>query len=140
MQPRPWGNEYRTTRVCIDSYENQVPVGRISNLFYPDEIHFHGVMDFIKKMETMLDQMNFPQAFSSVRTFAKAPAMDARTSHDGKVSKGAIATFSLRVLFRQNTSWQGSVAWVEGKREESFRSVLELLLLLDSAAMAEDVE
>ena len=139
MQPRPWGNEYRTTRVCIDSYENQVPVGRISNLFYPDEIRFHGVMDFIKKMETMLDQMNFPQAFSSVRTFAKAPAMDARTSHDGKVSKGAIATFSLRVLFRQNTSWQGSVAWVEGKREESFRSVLELLLLMDSAAMARDV-
>lgn len=35
---------------------------------------------------------------------------------------------SLRVLFRQNTSWHGSVAWVEGKCEESFRSVLELLI------------
>ena len=140
MQPRQWGNEYRTTRVCVDSYENQVPVGRICNLFYPDEIPFHGVMDFIKKIEAMLDQMNFPQAFSSVRTFAKSPVMDSRTPQDGKASKGAVATFSLRVLFRQNTSWQGSVAWLEGKREESFRSVLELLLLMDSAAAAENVE
>ena len=48
-------------------------MGRICNLFYSDEIPFHGVMDFIKKMEPMLEQMNFPQSFSSVRTFAKAP-------------------------------------------------------------------
>lgn len=139
MQPRQWGNEYRTTRVCIDSYENQVPVGRIYNLFYPDVIHFHGVIDFLKKVETMLDQMNFPQAFSSVRTFAKAPVAEARAPHGGKAYNGEVATLALRVLFRQNTSWQGSVAWLEGKREESFRSVLELLFLMDSAAMAGDV-
>ena len=140
MQPRQWGNEYRTTRVCIDSYENQVPVGRIYNLFYPDVIHFRGVMDFLKKMEAMLDQMNFPQAFSSVRTFAKVSVAEARAPHGGKAYNGEVATLALRVLFRQNTSWQGSVAWVEGKREESFRSVLELLLLMDSATMAEGVE
>ena len=140
MQPRQWGNEYRTTRVCIDSYENQVPVGRIYNPFYPDEVPFHGVMDFLKKMEAMLDQMNFPQAFSSVRTFAKSPAADVRAPHEGKAYNGEVATLALRVLFRQNTSWQGSVVWLEGKREESFRSVLELLLLMDSAAMAEGVE
>ena len=139
MQLRQWGNEYRTTRVCIDSYENQVPVGRIYNLFYPDVIHFHGVMDFLKKMEAMLDQMNFPHAFSSVRTFAKAPVAESRAPHDGKAYNGEVATLALRVLFRQNTSWQGSVAWLEGKREESFRSVLELLFLMDSAAMAGDV-
>jgi len=44
----------------------------------------------------------------------------------------------VKVLFRQNASWQGSIAWLEGKREESFRSVLELLLLIDSAVSATD--
>jgi hypothetical protein len=44
-----------------------------------------------------------------------------------------LSTFAVRVMFRQNASWQGSVTWVEGKREEQFRSVLELLLLVKSA-------
>ena len=39
----------------------------------------------------------------------------------------------VRVIFRQNASWQGSVSWLEGRRDESFRSVLELLMLLNSA-------
>ena len=46
---------------------------------------------------------------------------------------GAKATFVVRVLFRQHTSWQGSVAWLEGHNEETFRSVLELVMLMDSA-------
>ena len=37
------------------------------------------------------------------------------------------------MIFRQNASWQGSVTWLDKGREESFRSVLELLLLMDSA-------
>ena len=40
---------------------------------------------------------------------------------------------SVRILFRQNASWQGSVLWREGGQEERFRSALELVLLMDSA-------
>jgi len=49
------------------------------------------------------------------------------------VPRGAKATFELKILFRQHTSWQGTVVWREKKTEHSFRSVLELVLLLDSA-------
>lgn len=49
--------------------------------------------------------------------------------------EGRCATFAVRVLFRQNASWQGSVSWLEGSREESFRSALELAFLMDSALM-----
>ena len=45
--------------------------------------------------------------------------------------EGAVETFSLRILFRRNASWQGSLAW--DSREEQFRSILELLLLMDRA-------
>ena len=48
-------------------------------------------------------------------------------------SRGELATFAVRIIFRQNASWQGSVVWLEGEREESFRSALELVLLMDSA-------
>ncbi|MBQ3147093.1 MAG: hypothetical protein IJB91_05120 [Oscillospiraceae bacterium] len=46
---------------------------------------------------------------------------------------GDLATFAVKILFRQNASWQGSVTWLEGKREQSFRSVLELILLMSTA-------
>ena len=137
MQVKQWGNEYRTTTVCVDSYENQVLVGRFYNPHYPDGIKFHGVMDFLLKMEEMLDQMNFPQAFSDVRTFTKTSIIPSRETQEVRIQKGEIATFALRVLFRQNTSWQGSVGWLEGEREESFRSVLELLFLVNSAVTME---
>ena len=39
----------------------------------------------------------------------------------------------MKVIFRQNASWQGTVLWLEANREESFRSVLEFALLLNSA-------
>ena len=48
-------------------------------------------------------------------------------------AKGKVATFTIRVLFRQHTSWQGTILWLEKNMEQSFRSVLELILLMDSA-------
>ena len=135
---RPWEHERRGTVLCIDSYDNSVPVGRFYNLQCPDGIAFHGVIDLIKKIEDVLEEAHFPQSFSRLRTFADVPVLDAPPSNLPPKRYGAVATFSLVVLFRQNSSWQGSLAWVEGKREESFRSVLELLYLIDSAISSQN--
>lgn len=137
MTEKMWGNEYRTTMICIDSYDKSVPVGMFYNQFCRDGVRFHGAIDLIKKMEAMLDQMSFPQAFSGIRSFTEKPFVNLNVQNNEVSHKGKVATFSLRVLFRQNTSWQGSITWLEGKREETFRSVLELLLLMDSAVNKE---
>ena len=50
--------------------------------------------------------------------------------------KGEIATFLVTVLFQQNASWQGTILWVEGKKSEDFRSVLELLKLIADVTIA----
>lgn len=42
-------------------------------------------------------------------------------------------TFIIEIKSNQYNSWQGSIEWIEGKRMESFRSVLELVKLMDSA-------
>lgn len=38
--------------------------------------------------------------------------------------------FIIRILFKKNKSWQGSVHWVNGKKTVNFRSYLELILIL----------
>ena len=42
-------------------------------------------------------------------------------------------TFIIKVMDQQNATWQGSVTWVDGQREQYFRSTLELLKLIDGA-------
>lgn len=42
-------------------------------------------------------------------------------------------TFIVKILDRQNATWQGSVTWVDEQREQYFRSALELLKLIDGA-------
>ncbi len=127
------GNEYRTTIVCVDSYDKGVPTGRFYNPFYPSGKTFESLSRFLIGMEDMFDEMHFPQPFLVRRTFSEAVHSDEALTSDGERQVGKLGTFQIRVLFRQNADWQGSICWVEGQREESFRGVLEMILLMDSA-------
>ncbi len=40
-------------------------------------------------------------------------------------------TFLVKIRSKQNSTWQGSVTWVEEQQEQNFRNVLELLKLMD---------
>jgi len=84
-------------------------------------------------IENILDSANFPQAFSAVRSFSVMPETELNCTEDKQIRQGYQATFMVKILFRQHTSWQGTITWLEKKREQTFRSVLELILLMDSA-------
>jgi len=125
------------TTVCIDSYENTVLSGRLYNPYLKTGKTFQSGMQFLIEMERLLDRMNFPASFTATRSFAVPPEYE--TGPPAKPPPdGVVATFSIRILFRQHASWQGSVTWLEGRQEQSFRSALELLLLMDSAIQAKE--
>lgn len=44
-----------------------------------------------------------------------------------------IRTFIIQVKGTDNGTWQGTVDWVEEKKKVAFRSVLELIRLMDSS-------
>ncbi len=48
------------------------------------------------------------------------------------VRKGT-TDFLIRVMFRENTTWQGEVHWLDSDKKRSFRSSLELLHLMQEA-------
>lgn len=131
MTTRAWGNEYRTTTVCIDSYENGVLSGRFYNPYLEAGREFQSLTQFLLEMEQALDAMEFPKSFTAARSFEPAPAFRAQVP-GAEFHTGRLATFAVRVIFRQNASWQGSVLWLEGEREQSFRSALELIFLMDN--------
>ena len=139
MTARAWGAGYRQTTVCIDSYENGIFAGRFYNPYLKEGKSFQSITQFLLEMEQVLDALDFPKAFAVTRTFMQAPAHKSNLSElSNRVGKAA--TFSIQVLFRQNASWQGSVVWMEGGQEQGFRSVLELILLMDNALKRESEE
>ncbi len=44
-----------------------------------------------------------------------------------------IKTFIIQVRGTENSTWQGTVDWVEEQKTVAFRSVLELIQLMDSS-------
>lgn len=50
-----------------------------------------------------------------------------------KEQSGEQATFVVHVQFRQNATWQGSIEWLEEKTNRKFRSMLEMMKLMDEA-------
>ena len=132
MIQRFWMGDNRKLMVCIDSYDNGILRGRFYNANY--EIgNFESLSQFLIRIEALLEENQTPQAYTSHRTFSAILRPDEETDNPATSRKGAKATFELQVIFRQHSSWQGVIVWKERKTEESFRSVLELVILMDSA-------
>ena len=47
-------------------------------------------------------------------------------------------TFIVEIIDHQKSTWQGQVHWIQGNKKMSFRSVMELLNLIDSVITSED--
>lgn len=134
MQSRILNDASRTTMICVDSYEQGVLNGRFYNYGQEDEgCSFHSLTQLLLGMEHLLDCANYPQSFTAVRSFSPVVEPKLESTTDGTSRRGESATFLVKILFRQHTSWQGTVTWMEEKCEQTFRSVLELILLMDSA-------
>jgi hypothetical protein len=43
------------------------------------------------------------------------------------------STFLVRIYFKQHANWQGTIQWLETNKTVPFRSVLELISLLNEA-------
>ena len=130
---RTWGEAHRTVTMCVDSYNGGEIRGRFYHPQMPAGKSFHSMTQFLLETEQVLDGMNFPKAFNVPRVFSSPGDCVREEPGEPAFRPGSLATFEVRILFRQNTSWQGSVCWLEGRQEQSFRSVLELILLLDNA-------
>ena len=132
--PKVSGEAYRSTCLCVDSYER----GEMKGRWYNPGLEgggraFESLAQFLTGAEALFDGANFPQSYTAKRVFAPSPEVDPGENPDPEPRMGKQGTFLIRLLFRQHASWQGSVTWVEGRGEQAFRSVLELVLLIDSA-------
>ena len=129
--------EMKTTLIKVYSYHNKCMQGTITNPFFEKDMVFENVMQLITMVERISDSLFFPQKTMELRQFADSEIVQKTDSFDFVTTSDfsnllPVATFELEIIFRQNASWQGNVVYAEKGLSSSFRSVLELLSLMDS--------
>ena len=135
MMCHPWNQQ--TVLVCVDSYENGVPRGQ---MYLPGQEgqRFDSLSQLLLRAERLLERGGGVQSFTAPRVFSLAKPLSDAPCDTEELTRGNAATFEMRVLFRQHASWQGELLWLEKNTRQSFRSVLEMITLLDSALRAEE--
>lgn len=124
--------EQKVTMVEIHGYDNKNFQGTLQNAFYQEKKRFSNLTQLLFLMEQLQDDIHYPQKGMETRRFKpEAPTVESDALPDGGAEK-TLATFKVQILFRQNASWQGNVTWVEKGMDSQFRSVLELVSLMDS--------
>lgn len=118
--------------ICVDSYDNGVLQGRIFRPGREGE-RFSSLSQCLLRLDQILNEAGSPQSFATPRIFTPSEPTYHLPLDADCPPRGTLGTFSLRVLFRRNASWQGEILWLERDLRQSFRSVLELIVLLDSA-------
>ncbi len=144
--------------LCVDACDEDRQCGKLYHMYTREPILFSSLFQAVSRMDELYDELAFPKASTELRSFlvdrkAKGygPEEEIRVQKAERKEpkeiepfdrmirhRGAQATFLIRVLYRQHASWQGEVTWVDQQKTEYFRSVLELIRLLDSVLITEE--
>ena len=68
--------------------------------------------------------------FSTESVVLMSNVVNLKDDREHSSNKG---TFEVSVKFMQNATWQGQIHWIEKNQKQNFRSVLEMLKLMDEA-------
>ena len=120
----PYGLGKKMCEVAVRNYEDHNMSGDVSHPAVEDRRTFYNEFELREKIAEMIDPLPENTRDHSV--------IIPRSFHVENGNYGP-ATFVVRVLFRRNAPWQGTIGWKEKRCQVSFRSFMELLLLMHEA-------
>ena len=125
--------------ICVDDIQHGELAGRLYHCYSETPFKFTNAVRLVELAENLFDMLQFPQASTKMRTFSNDVRPQAK-SFEKKLSveeiekeRGKKGTILLYVQYRQRSTWQGEVKWVEGNRQWKFFSELELFKIIHQA-------
>jgi len=127
--------------VCVDQMRESRIVGRFYHAFSTEPVVFYSWVQLIFEIEELLDELCFPFPSTNDRFFVSASPKPLRrekrvkTVNDDELlrHKGSLGNFIIKVQHRENSTWQGRITWVDENKTVSFRSVWEMMKLMENA-------
>ena len=99
---------------------------------------FCSAWNLLKQIEADIIKNEYPQnTFELRRWFKKETTArtNKRAAADMQKYELPYSTFLIQIQYCQNATWQGSIHWMEGHQQKSFRSQFEMLKLMEEAAL-----
>ncbi len=127
--------------LSVDETDGVFLTGHYLHGYVQEPVEVHSISALLLDLEKLFNRLNFPQASTNERSFTEQEPVYARRKAEKRIHDdadllavfGSLATFIIRVFQRQNSTWQGSVTWVEKDKTLFFSTVEELVRELVSA-------
>lgn len=129
--------------ICVNFIKENNLNGEIYHKYSEFCIPFHSSIELFHLLEKEMDRIGYPQDTTQKRFFKSQRHQRHQSQNTQKElelfmkdndvldHKGSKATFVIEIKYRENSTWQGTVNWVEGNQTQNFRSALELIRLMD---------
>ena len=127
--------------LCVDHASRWQIRGRLYHAYSREGLKIANMEQLLFELEHFYDSIDFPHPSTNNRTFqGEIPHIGHRAGKEKVMSDeellgrhGDLGTFIIRVQHRQNSSWQGRITWMDQDKTVYFRSMWEMLKLVDSA-------
>lgn len=126
--------------ICVNEKEHGEIKGDLYHCYSKEPVAFGNVIELLTVAETLYDTIRYPQASTKTRKFFEGED-SVQITRPTKVmeqlevisNRGSLGSFVLCVQFRQNSTWQGEVIWLEKGIRKRFSNTLNFIKILDSA-------
>lgn len=133
-------NTQSKVRICINAFNNYDISGEVLLALDRQVKQINSIYQLLIILDEYFDYHNIPQAthhrrrFSNTKKRSPLPERSNNVKEEYNPDKnGNMATFVVHVMYRQNSSWQGKIEWIETNKKVNFRSSLELIMLMNEA-------
>ncbi len=125
------GADYGEKARYIDVYLDDGSCGAMSGLLAHRSSarawRFGSLVELVGVLEGLFAEPGFPQQTHEL----KSPlASKGEPTREAQTPLGAEPDFTLKIRYRQNATWQGTISRAGQKDERRFRSLLELVRIL----------
>lgn len=133
--------------IALLSYENGVIYGDLHSPVLKKSIQFQNLTELILMMDQIMQDFNIPPEDGKHRSFTspnksihirldyqelKQDNFEKYLNRSLMYPKKSKDIFMVKVMYRQNNTWQGKITWLRTNRVRFFRSELELANLIYS--------
>lgn len=127
--------------LCVDQKKGSRLCARIYHGYSRVETNVSNVEQLLFEMENFFDTINYPHPTTDSRKFIISQQEVSSREEKEKImsdkellsKRGDLGTFIIRVQHRQNSSWQGRITWMDEDKTVYFRSVWEMIKLVENA-------
>lgn len=126
--------------VCVDSTVGGEISGRAYHCYSDEPVAFTSIVELINIAEKLFEEIGYPQASTKTRSFEEKPEIHPLPRLTKVVKqqdlikyRGEKGTFVTYVQYRQMSTWQGEISWMEKEEHMKFSNSLEFIKLIDQA-------